>query len=61
MKAQSKACHCAYTAPYICSYCTNAKKAPSKLSIMWKGVMSLINEKGRIRAERKVKRARREI
>lgn len=43
-------CVCAYTAPYVCRYCLS--KTSSWLSIMWKGVMSVINAKGKIRAER---------
>jgi hypothetical protein len=46
-------CKCSYTAPYICSYCTNKAKAPKWLSIIWKNQMVEINSKGQIRPAKK--------
>src|SRR3990167_2990311 len=54
-----KGCHCRAISPYVCRYCMNSKKAPTCLSILWRGVISAIDAKGPLLAERKLKTARR--
>jgi len=48
-------CKCEFTAPYICSYCANRKRAPKWVSIIWKGKMVEINSKGKIRETKQCK------